>query len=504
MRKNLLLALLLSATAALHAAESFYDVKNYGAVADGQTLTTEALQKAIDACAAQGGGKVVIPEGRYLTGPLFLKSHIQVEIEAGAVLLGSTNFADYPTIDGRWEGIERQIYVSLFTGKNLDHVSITGPGTIDGQGPVWWAAQRKTGEARRRAGLVGREPENPSDAPLRWPRPRMIYLQNCTNVLLRDLTILNSPSWNVHPVYCLHVTLDNLTIISPAISPNTDAVDPDSCRDVRISNSYFDVGDDDIVIKSGFNEDGRRVGIPCEDIEINNCTFAHGHGGVVIGSETSGSVRNVTVANCVFDGTLRGLRVKTALGRGGVIENFRASNLVMRNIVETAFSISAAYDGPAPKTNAPALAPEVIPAMRHFHWSDIIVADTRRVAEISGLAESALEDVSLRNVEVISSKTGMRCENAKGVLFENISLQPSSGPALEVANVSGLEVIRLGMKQPNADTPVVTLRAVSGALFRDCRVPSGSGSFMSLLGSDNRNVVSEGNKFASGIKDRGR
>src|SRR6516164_4642836 len=361
MKKNLFLALVLSAIPALHAAESFYDVKNYGAVADGQTLTTEALQKAINACAAQGGGKIVIPAGRYLTGPLFLKSHIQVEIEAGAVLLGSTNFADYPTIDGRWEGIERKVYASLFTGKNLDHVSITGPGTIDGQGPVWWAAQRKTGEARRRAGLVGREPENPSDAPLRWPRPRMIYLQNCTNVLLRDLTILNSPSWNVHPVYCLHVTLDNLTIISPAISPNTDAVDPDSCRDVRISNSYFDVGDDDIVIKSGYNEDGRRVGIPCEDIEINNCTFAHGHGGVVIGSETSGSVRNVTVANCVFDGTLRGLRVKTALGRGGVIENFRASNLVMRNIVETAFSITAAYDGPAPKTNGSASAPEIIP-----------------------------------------------------------------------------------------------------------------------------------------------
>jgi hypothetical protein len=174
----------------------------------------------------------------------------------------------------------------------------------------------------------------------------------------------------------------------------------------------------------------------------------------------------------------------------------------MRNIAETAFSISAAYDGPAPKGNEKP-APEVIPVMRHFHWSDIIVAETRRVAEISGLAESPLEDVSLRNVEVVSSKTGMRCENAKSVVFENISLQPDSGSALEAANVNGLEVIRLRMNEPNEGAPVVALKGVSDALFRDCRVPSGMGSFMSLLGSGNKNVVSEWNRFATGIKDRG-
>ncbi len=499
-RISLGLSLILTATTAF-ASSPFYDVKSYGAVGDGQTLNTRALQSAVDACAADGGGKVIIPAGRYLTAPVFLKSHIQVELEAGAVVVGTTNFSDYPAVDGRWEGIERKIYASLFTGFNLDHVSITGPGVLEGQGSAWWAAQGRTFEARRSLGLWGREPENPTNAPLRWPRPRMIYLQSCTNVLIRDVTILNSPSWNIHPVYCVHVAVDNVTIISPARSSNTDAIDPDSCRDVRISNSYFDVGDDDIVIKSGFNADGLRVNIPCEDIAIDNCVFGHGHGGVVIGSETSGSVRNVAVANCVFDGTLRGLRVKTALGRGGVIENFRASNLVMRDIVEAAFSISAAYDGPAgARTNAPPPAPGTIPAMRHFHWSDVIVSGARRLGEFSGLAESALEDVSLSNVQVTGAQTGIRCANVKGIRFENINFQPAAGSALEATKVSDLEVLRLAVSQPNPDAPIVLLKEVSGARFRDCRVPSGQGTFLKLASTDDKAIQCEATRLAPGIK----
>src|SRR6266446_4436438 len=299
-----------------------YDVRTYGATGNGKTSDTTAIQKAVEACAAGGGGKVIFPAGRFLSGPIFLKSRVQVEVESGAVIEGSTNFDDYPAINGRWEGIERKVYASLFTGKNLEQVSITGRGCLQGRGENWWEAHRKTFELRKQQGLTEREPEHPKDAPLRWPRPRLINLYHCTNVLIRDLTLFNSPSWNVHPVYCENVTLDNLTIMAPADSVNTDAVDPDSCRNVRISNCHFDVGDDCIVIKSGYNADGRRVGIPCENILVSNCTFAHGHGGVVNGSEMSGSVRNVSVVNCTFDGTQRGLRVKTSLGRGGVIENF--------------------------------------------------------------------------------------------------------------------------------------------------------------------------------------
>jgi Glycosyl hydrolases family 28 len=494
--------LVVAGNAGFCAAPASYDVKSYGAAGDGLTPATAAIQKAVDACAADGGGKVVLPAGRYLSGPIFLKSRVQIELQSGAVLLGSTNLSDYPPIEGRWEGIERKVYASLFTGRGLEHVSITGRGVMDGQGAPWWEANRKTGALRKKLGLKAREPDNPPEAPLRWPRPRMINLYNCTNVLLRDLTILNSPSWNVHPVYCENVTLDNLTITAPADSPNTDAVDPDSCRDVRISNCRFDVGDDCVVIKSGYNEDGRRVGIPCEDILVSNCTFAHGHGGVVIGSEMSGSVRNVAVVNCIFDGTQRGLRVKTALGRGGVVEHFRASNLVMRNISDAAFSVTAAYadNQSGPATGKPA--PESIPVMRHIHWSDVSISNAKKVADLGGLEISPLEDLSLSNVQATDARTGIRCENAKGLRFERIELQAASGPAIDVQKTSNVEILRLTTPQANSDAPVVQFKEVSGALVHECTVPAGKGVFLKLAGADNSGVACEGNRLATGIKQR--
>src|ERR1035437_5633091 len=242
--------------AGLSAGSPLYDVRSYGAVGDGVTLATTAVQKAVDACGADGGGKVVVPAGRYLTGPIFLKSQVQVELESGAVLIGSTNFNDYPPIDGRWEGIERKVYASLFTGRGLHQVSITGRGVIEGQGVVWWEAHRKTMDLRKKLRLKGREPENPPGAPLRWPRPRLINLYNCTNVLIRDITIRNSPSWNVHPVYCENVTLDSVTINAPSHgAANAERVDPGSCRNVSISNCHTDVGDDCNAIKSGYDQD---------------------------------------------------------------------------------------------------------------------------------------------------------------------------------------------------------------------------------------------------------
>jgi polygalacturonase len=495
-------ALVVAGNAAFSAPPPYYDVGSYGAVGDGATLATVAIQKAVDACAADGGGKVLIPAGRYITGPIFLKSRVEIELESGAVLLGSNNFADYPTLDGRWEGIERKVYASLFTGRGLEHVSITGRGVLEGQGAVWWVANRKTAELRKKHGLTGREPENPPDAPLRWPRPRMINLYNCTNVLIRDITILNSPSWNVHPVYCENVTLDNVTITAPPDSPNTDAVDPDSCRDVRISNCRFDVGDDCIVIKSGYNEDGRRVGIPCEDILVSNCTFLHGHGGVVIGSEMSGSVRNVAVVNCVFDGTQRGLRVKTASGRGGVVEHFCASNLVMRNISDAAFSVTAAYaDRQAGPANGKP-APDTIPVMRHIHWSNVSVSNTRQVADMSGLDTSPLEDLSLVNVQANAANSGIRLANAKELRLDNIVLQTTSGPALEVQKASNIDIFRLTAPQPNGDAPVISFKEVSGAFVHDCAVQGGSGVFLKLTGDGNNDVTCEGNWLAAGLKER--
>jgi hypothetical protein len=487
--------------AVLAAAPAFQDVTSFGARGVGTTLTTSAIQQAVDAAAAQGGGKVVVPPGRFLTGPIFLKSHVQLELMPGAVLLGSTNIADYAAIDGRWEGVERKVYSSLFTGTGLEQVTICGRGIIDGQGAGWWEAHRKTVALRKAKGIQGREPENPPEAPLRWPRPRIINLYNCTNVLIRDLTLRNSPSWTVHPVYCENVTLDNISITNPADSPNTDAVDPDSCRDVRISNCRFDVGDDCIVIKSGYNEDGRRVGIPCEDVLVSGCTFVHGHGGVVIGSEMSGSVRNVVVVNCIFDGTERGLRVKTSLGRGGVVENVRASNLVMRNITDAAFSITAAYDREV-KDGAGRAAAEAIPVLRHLHCRGITVANADKVADLSGLPESPLEDFSLRDVQVSSCRAGIRCANAKEVILQDIRLPVTPGPAISVQNVKGLELLGLAVPAASQSSPVVLFQNVTDALLRDCKVPDGSGTFLRSTGGTNEQIILGTNRLGPGIKER--
>ena len=304
----------------------FFDVVDFGAVGDGKTLSTSSLQKAVDACAQAGGGKVLVPAGRYLTGPVFLKSNIEVELLAGATLAFTTDFDSVPAVPGRWEGIDRTIYASLLTGMDLENVSITGRGTLDGQGDAWWKAFRTVRELRTRMGLTEREPENPPGSPLKWGRPRMINLYRCKNVLISGLTVINSPSWNIHPVLCQNVCIDGVTISAPENGPNTDGIDPDSCKDVRISNCYISVGDDCIIIKSGYRY--REHSVPSENIVVTNCVFGTGHCGVGAGSETAGGIKNITISNCVCDGTQRGLRFKTARGRGNVVENVRSSGLL--------------------------------------------------------------------------------------------------------------------------------------------------------------------------------
>ena len=321
----------------------YFNVNDYGAIGN-HTLCTEAFQKAIDTASDRGGGKVIVPAGDYVSGPLFLRSNIEFEVCSGATIYFSNDIANTPIINGSWEGIERKVYASLFTGHDLKNVTITGRGRIDGQGKAWWDAFWETDKMRTAAGIREREPENPEGSPLKYPRPRMINLYRCENVKIADLTITNSPSWTVHPVYCRNVIIDGISIIQPYESPNTDGIDPDCCNGVRISNCYIDCGDDCITLKSGYNEHGRKKGIPCENIVISNCTFAHGRSAVGIGSEMSGGIKNVTVMNCVFKGTLRGLRVKTGRGRGGTVENIFASGIIMENLRE-GISIDMGYEG---------------------------------------------------------------------------------------------------------------------------------------------------------------
>lgn len=458
----------------------YFNVIDYGAKPDGQTLCTQAIQKTIDACAAAGGGKVIIPAGQYLTRPLFLKSNVHVEILAGATLLADTTISEYPPFQGRWEGIERKVYASLFTGSKLENVSITGRGTLDGQGEVWWKAHFKTREMRRKAGIKGREPANPPGSPLKWSRPRVINLYDCRNVLIRDLTIIDSPSWTIHPVYCENVTIENITIHQPYESPNTDGINPESCKNVRIFNCFVDCGDDCITIKSGYNEDGRRVNKPCENIVIANCTFKHGRSAIGIGSETSGGVWNVAISNCVFKDTYRGLRIKTARGRGNVVKNIRATNIVMEN-VGTGISLDMFY---GKKNKSPRPVDETTPHFKNIRYSHITGTNIKKAGEIYGLPEAPMEDVVLEDV-YLQAETGMEIKFVQGIDLRHVEINTDKGSALTFATVADVELDHVTSSIPLAKNPVVQFENVKNVVIRNCEAADGTDVFLLLKGRDN-------------------
>ena len=412
-----------------------FNVRDYGAVGNGQTLDSPAIRSAIDACAANGGGTVYLPAGQYLTGSLFLRNNISLHLDSGAVILGSENPDDYPIVHNRWEGKHQDTYAPLITGQNLNNITVTGRGTIDGRGAIWWQAKK--------------------DGTLAHPRPRLISFSDCSNVLIEGITAINSPSWTINPVHCQNVNIHGITIINPADSPNTDGINPDSCRLVRISDCYVSVGDDCITIKSGTEHEHPDRYAPCRDITITNCTLERGHGGVVIGSEMSGGVKNVVISNCVFIGTDRGIRIKSRRGRGGSIEDIRVSNLIMDGVF-CPFTMNLYYHiGEHGNTNVsdkkPRSVDDTTPRLRRIHFSHITAREVKHAAGfLYGLAEMPLEDISFTDVSIsISdeadsgypemaddipsmSQAGFFIRNARHLRLEHVDVTGQIGEAFDI------------------------------------------------------------------------
>jgi polygalacturonase len=462
-------------------------VMDFGAVGDGRTLCTAGIQTAINACAAAGGGKVFVPPGKYLTGPIFLKSNLEFEVMAGATLLGSTNFADYPTIPGWWEGLERTVYASLITGIDLENVAITGQGTLDGQGAVWLDAWWRTDQLRKKLGLKGREPENPSGSPLPWPRPRMINLYRSRKVLVQGVTIHDSPSWTVHPVLCEDVYIEGLTIVNPPHSWNTDGIDPESCRNVRITGCYINTGDDCVMVKSGYKQIPGKPFRPSENITVTNCTFNAGGCGVGIGSETAGGVRNVAISNCVCDGTTCGLYFRTARGRGNVVENVSAVNVVMWNLEDTGIVISMFYEDEDRTTLHPV---DVrTPVFRNFHCSDILLDGAQRSIVVEGLPESPIQRVSFDNLFVKAAEKGVSFYQAHGISLSNAVVNANSGSSVECKNVHDLELVRVRTPGAQPNVPVIALEDVVEAMVESCSAAESSPALVQLRGEGNRDIT---------------
>jgi polygalacturonase len=414
-----------------------FDVHEFGALGDGRTLDTAAIQKALDEC-GKSGGIVRFGPGTYLSKPIFLHSRTTMELDAGAMLIGTDEPGDYQNPERKDKAVTSASFLALINGKDLTDVTIAGQGTIDGAGARWWvpaeAARRKT------PGFT-------------TPRPRLILILRCKHLRVQDITLQNSPSFHLVPTECEDVVITNVTIKAPSNSPNTDAIDPSLCKNVLITACHIDVGDDNVAIKSGRVLPGREFG--CEDITVTDCVFLHGHG-MSIGSETTGGVRNITVRNCTFEGTENGIRIKSQRGKGGVVENIQFSDITMKN-VDPAITFTCYYmnnsagDAVPPVATNEAGAQTVnarIPLYRNIHINNLTASCRRSAGTINGLPDGLISDVVLENVQIAAATTGLAIRNARGIQLKNVNITAGEGPplVLDNAQVDGLENIK-GMPQ---------------------------------------------------------
>lgn len=430
---------------------SVFNVRDYGATGDGKTLETKALNEAVVACAAAGGGTVFVPAGQYLTGTVELKSHVTLDLDAGATILGSENPDDYPATKSVW-GDDREMMAPLIYAVDAENIAITGRGTIDGQGAIWWRRVRLNEPKKFPPGPQTDE-DRAEAAKLARGRPHMIRPVRCMDVLIEHVSLRNSAEWNIHPMLCENVRVEGVTITAPPINAhNTDGIDPESCRNVQILNCRIDTGDDCVTLKSGIDALGRKMGRPDENITIANCVMYRGHGGVTIGSEMSGGVRNVVVTNCVFAGTDIGIRIKSQRGRGGVVEGISVSNVVMEN-VPSPFTITTFYGG-GDRPDQVFPVNEGTPRYRDMLFSNITARGARVAGSITGLREMPIENLTFDNVH-IQAETGFTCTNAKGITFLDTVIDTQKGSSLTLKNSSDVEATRLRTTNPHDGVPLI-------------------------------------------------
>jgi polygalacturonase len=438
------------------------NLKDYGAVGDGQTLCTEAFAKAIDALSKKGGGRLLIPEGVWFTGPIVLKSNIDLHVKEGAIIFFSPDEKLYPIVETSFEGLDTRRTQSPISARNAVNIAITGRGVIDGNGR-WWRPlkKQKVTEAQWKdmtsgGGIFKRDDlwypsesylEGEKTAKMNVPqgdfteeqwlsirkflRPVMISLVNCKNVLLKDLVFQNSPAWNIHPLMCENLIVDNILAKNPSYAQNGDAIDVESCKNVLIVNSKFDAGDDGICVKSGKDADGRRRGRPTENMIVDGCTVFAGHGGFVVGSEMSGGVRNILVKHCQFLGTDVGLRFKSTRGRGGIVENIFVDDVSMTDILTDAITFNMYYggksvaemlaDGDNPDNSTKMPVTEETPIFRHIDIRNVVCNGAGRAMEFNGLPEMPIEDITLENVQIIAKKDAV-FTNYKDVKKKNVNI----------------------------------------------------------------------------------
>lgn len=450
-------------------------ITDFGAKSGGQVLCTKAFSDAIDAVYGKGGGRVIIPRGIWVTGPITLKSNIELFTEAGALVVFTMDKNLYPLVETIFEGLNTYRCMSPLNGRNLENIAITGKGIFDGSGDAWRAVKKEKlseGQWKKLVASGGLVSENgktwyPSEqfrdgenvAEMNVPRslktklefekirdflrPVMISFISCKKVLIDGPTFQNSPAWCIHPLMCEDVTIRNTSVRNPWYSQNGDGVDIESCRNSIIHDCSFDVGDDAICIKSGKDKEGRDRGIPNENLIVKNCIVYHGHGGVTVGSEMSGGVRNMHVSNCTFIGTDVGIRFKSNRGRGGVVENIYISDITMMNIPTQAISFNLYYNGKSASEDKDQESgvqveklfqlTEETPQFKNIYIRNVTCNGADQALFLQGLPEKNLININIENV-TMRSKYGLTCIDADQIKLKNINLDVSSGNGVVLTN----------------------------------------------------------------------
>ncbi len=421
-----------------------FDIREFGAIEGGQALNTDALRRAITTAAQQGGGNVLIPEGRWLTGAIHLESNINLHLGEGAELLFSQNPKDYlPAVFSRHEDLECYKYSAFIYARGKTNIAITGPGTLNGQGKPWWEWKVSKQHAEALLNQMGQggtpvEERVFDGSGGRELRPAFFQPVECSSVLVEGVTFLYGAFWTITPTYCKDVIVRNVHIVTEGEyghTPNGDGINPSSSQNVLIENCVFDTGDDCIAIKAGRDNDGLRVNRPTENVVIRDCRGLRGHGGIVIGSETSGGVRNVQATDCTFKGTDRIVRIKTTRGRGGAVENLWFSRLTGEAIAREAIHINMLYTG----TRLPAQPVSIAtPSVRNVYYADISCTSGAGYAiELLGLPEQPVENVWFSRITASTAK-GINLADVNGIRMSEVTLSTPSTPVITITDGADL------------------------------------------------------------------
>ena len=489
----------------------FFNVIDYGAHRDGSASSTEAFRAAIQAAKKAGGGTVYVPAGNYLSGPIEMASNLTLYIDAGATLRFPATAL--PFTKGRQQGIETLTPVPLIGGHNLENVAIIGRGTLTSNNADWMKLHNRALRSVSDAGSANGEnwehllqalnaarpvSEEEYKAAASELRPSFIRFMNSKNVLIDGLHFVGSPMWTIHLLYSENAVVQNVVIETyPGV--HADGIVMDSSRFVKLANDYIDTGDDGIVLKAGKDADGLRVNRPTEDVAITNCTVHHAQAALAIGSETSGSIRNIVASNITVKDTVNGIHIKSRRGRGGVVEDVRFDNWTMENVGKAIAVVDAGYqmEGEAPDPGEQAVSKRT-PILRNIAISNVTVNGAQGLIDVDGIAEMPILNLRISNVTGIG-RVGLRANYTDGLELTNVQLNAAYGPAFLVKHSSNLELDHVSTQRPLAETPVIRLEATPGAIVRDSRAFRGTGTFLSTAAGELKSVQLEGNVLGNAL-----